>query len=196
MGSTPETAEWFYVGHYGQLGPLTLEQMGELCRDGVIDRDTYVWKAGMSAWQMAQTAGELQKFLPQLAPQMPPQAPLTPPAFGQTLPPQAPTMPVQQTYQPPIVDPVPGLWGYGPGVPPVQLTPLNVPKSDKKRMVAGLLNFLPGFGRFYLGYSAHGALQLMTSVFCLVGWIWSIIDGLYIMGGGVKYDGYGRELNE
>lgn len=193
MGSTPDSADWFYVGHYGQLGPLTLEQMGELCQDGVVDRETYVWKNGMAAWQMAQATPELEPFLPKLAPQMPPQAPITPPAFGATPPVQQ-----AQTYIPPapIVDPVPGLWGYGQGAPPTQLAAFHAPKSDKKRMVAGALNLLPGFGRFYLGYSAHGALQLMTSVFCLVGWIWSIIDGLYIMGGGVKYDGYGRELTD
>ncbi len=193
MSSTPESAEWFYVGHYGQLGPLTLEQMGELCRDGVVDRETYVWKTGMSTWQMAQFVAELTGYLPQLAPQGPPQVPITPPTFGT---PPATMGPVEQVYQPPSTfsDPMPGLWGQG--APHVQLTSFHAPKSDKKRMAAGILNFLPGFGRFYLGYSAHGALQLMTAVFCGVGWLWSIIDGLYIMGGGVKYDGYGRELAE
>ena len=71
----------------------------------------------------------------------------------------------------------------------------HIPKSDKSRVTAGLLNFLPGFGRFYLGYSAHGALQLITS-FCVVGYIWSALDAVYILSGGVKYDGYGRVLDD
>ncbi len=70
-----------------------------------------------------------------------------------------------------------------------------VPKSDKSRIAAGILNLLPGFGRFYLGYAAHGVLQLMTS-FCGVGLIWSWLDGLYIMVGGAKYDGYGRVIDD
>src|SRR5579859_2938673 len=39
--------EWYYIGHYGQLGPLTREQIDELVTGGVISRDTYVWRAGM-----------------------------------------------------------------------------------------------------------------------------------------------------
>ena len=77
-----------------------------------------------------------------------------------------------------------------------QTVGIAAPLSDKNRTVAGLLNFLPGFGRFYLGYAAHGALQLFTAMMCGVGFIWSIIDGIYILAGGVKFDGYGRRLED
>ena len=71
-----------------------------------------------------------------------------------------------------------------------------MPKSDKNRIAAGLLNFLPGFGRFYLGYLAHGILQFITA-WCLgVGFIWAWIDAIYILSGGVKEDGYGRPLED
>lgn len=68
--------------------------------------------------------------------------------------------------------------------------------SDKNRTLAGILGiFLPGFGRMYLGYSAIGALQLIFTVMsCGVLWLWSIVDGIIILAGGVKTDGFGRTL--
>src|SRR5687768_11065877 len=52
-------ADWYYIGHYGQLGPLTLEQMDELVQGGVIGHDTYVWRSGMTDWLHAATVNEL-----------------------------------------------------------------------------------------------------------------------------------------
>lgn len=67
-------------------------------------------------------------------------------------------------------------------------------RSDRSRIAAGILNLvIPGVGRMYLGYMAHGVLQLILSL-CGVGYIWSIIDGIIILTGGVKLDGYGRRL--
>ena len=67
-------------------------------------------------------------------------------------------------------------------------------RSDRNRALAGVLQlFLPGVGRIYLGYAAYGVLQLFFSV-CAIGIIWSIIDGIIILTGGVKMDGYGRQL--
>ena len=43
-------ADWYYIGHYGQLGPLTKEQIDELVDGGVIARETYVWSTGMPAY--------------------------------------------------------------------------------------------------------------------------------------------------
>ncbi len=85
-----------------------------------------------------------------------------------------------------------------PGLSTGQWTYLEsgIPKSDKSRVVGGLLNILPGFGRFYLGYAAHGVLQLFTVALCGIGFVWSIIDGIYILLGGVKYDGYGRLIED
>src|SRR3982750_120850 len=55
-----QTAEWFYIGHYGQLGPLTREQIDELIGGGVIAKDTYVWRTGMSDWLNADRVPELR----------------------------------------------------------------------------------------------------------------------------------------
>lgn len=190
---TPIQANWYYVGHYGQLGPLTLEQMSELARDGVIDRETYVWKDGMSDWVRAATVSDLSRhFLPIDA---------VPPAFGAPraagMPPPHPSQPVGSVAQTPA--------SFQPNPMPFSsvttvthgfyMAPMSVPKSDKNRIAAGVLSLIiPGGGRFYLGYGAHGVLQFLLS-FCGIGLIWSWIDALYIMCGGVKYDGYGRTLD-
>ena len=55
--------EWYYIGHYGQLGPLTKEQMEELVEGGVILQETYVWRTGMPQWQTADTVAELRAAL-------------------------------------------------------------------------------------------------------------------------------------
>jgi hypothetical protein len=181
-GEDGTIAEWYYVGHYGQLGPLTFEQMSDLVADGVVERDTFVWKKEMSDWAPASTAPGLSgQFLGNAPPPSPGGQGSSPPVFQP---------PAQQSGG-----------GHAPNYGHQPYSPVNlgnyavVPKSDKNRIAAGVLNFFPGFGRFYLGYAAHGVLQLMTA-FCGVGLIWSWLDGLFIMVGGVKYDGYGRVIDD
>lgn len=69
-------------------------------------------------------------------------------------------------------------------------------RSDRSRLVAGILQILlPGVGRMYLGYVAIGVLQLIILIpTCFIGWLWSIIDGVLILSGFTKLDGYGRVL--
>ena len=73
------------------------------------------------------------------------------------------------------------------------------PLSDKSKLTAGLLQiFLGGFGvgRFYLGYTTIGVLQIVvTIVTCGVGSIWGLIDGIMILIGNVP-DPQGRMLRE
>jgi TM2 domain-containing membrane protein YozV len=71
----------------------------------------------------------------------------------------------------------------------------GIVRSDRSRAIAGLLQVIPGVGRMYLGYWAHGVLQLVFTM-CGIGLFWSWIDGLIILAGGVKLDGYGRRLPE
>jgi TM2 domain-containing membrane protein YozV len=66
-------------------------------------------------------------------------------------------------------------------------------------MVAGLLGiFLGSFGvgRFYMGHTKIGVLQLVvTIVTCGAGGLWGFIDGVLILiNGGV--DGEGRPLRD
>lgn len=170
------TPIWYYVGHYGQLGPLTLDQFEELIESGVIERETYVWAEGMSDWLPAKSVPQLQRAFPQVTPLSGP-------------PPFAPQRPMTQ--------PVPQI-----GVSMYTASPYrtlsNLPVSNKSRVLAGVLQLLlPGVGRMYLGYVAQGVIQLFMALFCLgIGWLWSVIDGILLLVGNVKLDGYGRRLTE
>lgn len=213
MSLQQEQTEWYYVGQYGELGPLSLNQMQDLIQDRVIDSDTYVWRHGMTDWLQAGSISELRS---RIVTEM--HTPPPPPPRSGTPYPNPPS-----SVQPPIAP--------RPSVPPLQTghyydqsqamqmqaqalrdqsyalrnhaqgfnwsqMEQSLPKSDKSRLTAGLLNLIPGVGRFYLGYSAHGVLQLITFVFCGVGIIWSFFDAIYILMGGVKYDGYGRVIQD
>lgn len=187
------SAEWYYIGHYGQLGPLTRDQIDELITGGVIAKDTYVWKTGMSDWLHADHAQELRDSFATTDPfLMPP----PPPSSSRPSVPSSP--PVTQTMNAPYGNPTFGSWRQDTLAP----TSTNYPafgtiKSDRSRVLAGVLNlFLPGVGRIYLGHMAHGVLQLVLSLCFGVGWLWSFIDGIIILSGGVKYDGYGRVLTD
>jgi hypothetical protein len=191
-------ADWYYIGHYGQLGPLTREQMDELIDGGVIARDTYVWKAGMSQWVSADSVPELVQSFRALdafatPPPMPGYAipPTAPPAAMPTAP--APSYPVMPSPQPAYA-PMP-TQPYGSDY----FRPMSYGvRSDKSRTLAGVLNIvLPGVGRMYLGYVATGVIQLVLTV-CSAGvlWLWPIIDGILMLVGNLKHDGYGRVLTD
>lgn len=163
--------EWYYIGSYGQLGPLDLDQMKDLVEAGVITRDTFVWKSGMSDWSPASRVPELAASVE---------------ASG---PPAPPPMPPALRAGPPA--------GTGPSLTPITAGMsyhYPVIPSDKSRNVAGILQLFPGFGRMYLGYGALGAMQFVLA-FCMgVGFAWSLIDGILILSGRLKHDGYGRTL--
>lgn len=194
MSVQAEQNEWYYVGQYGELGPLSLSQMQDLIQDKVIDSDTFVWRHGMADWMQASQISELRsRIVVEMRTPPPAPRPMIPPSPSQQM--AAPlAAPIQQGYAPNYTQ------------HPMRQSPMtgmswsqmeqSLPRSDKSRMTAGLLNLIPGVGRFYLGYSAHGALQLITFLFCGVGLIWSVIDAVYILMGGVKYDGYGRVLQD
>ena len=93
----------------------------------------------------------------------------------------------------------------------------GLPYSDKSKVVAGLLQILPGFflslggiGRLYAGNTTIGIVQLAATVvgwisfwcgfvtgvsFVVFGliWLWFVIDGIVIMVSRVT-DGQGRPL--
>jgi len=174
--------DWYYIGHYGQLGPLTRDQINELIEGDVIAHDTYVWKVGMSEWIPAGRVSELTvQFSAQIGSMSPPPPPTGPPGYPPAGPPALNYPRTDSSYSPVYAN--------------YQRSLVTI-KSDKSRTLAGILQlFLPGIGRIYLGYAAYGVLQLFFSL-CGVGAIWSFIDGIYILAGGVKYDGYGRRLGE
>ena len=77
--------------------------------------------------------------------------------------------------------------------------PSGQPLSDKSKLVAGLLQiFLGGFGvgRFYLGYTNIGILQIVATVFtCGIGTLWPFVDGIMMIMGKVP-DVEGRALRD
>jgi hypothetical protein len=190
-------ADWYYIGNYGQLGPLTREQMDELIEGGVIARDTYVWRGGMPQWVVADSCPELsssfQKANPFTAPPPPPMPGMNPGAgMGMGTATQAPPTPgfTNTAYQP-----YGSTAGYA--MAPYQQMPLGMVKSNKSRILAGILQIiLPGVGRMYLGYAATGVIQLVLALCTGVLWLWSLIDGIIMLTGGVKLDGYGRVLED
>jgi hypothetical protein len=167
-------AEWYYIGHYGQLGPLTRDQIDELIEGGVIETETYVWRKGMANWLPAATIPELKANFHNVPPSL-------------VSPPPTPTQaPAKTTF------PQPGASVATWGAPSPAFFSLE---SDRSRVLGGLLQIFPGVGRMYLGYAGYGAMQLVLACF-FIGWIWSIVDGLIILSGSVRYDGYGRRLKD
>ena len=80
---------------------------------------------------------------------------------------------------------------------PYQQYPQGV--SDKSKVVAGVLQIVLGtfgVGRFYMGDTKTGVIQLIVSlVTCGIGAIWGLVDGILILvNGGV--DGQGRPLRD
>ncbi len=178
--------DWYYIGHYGQLGPLTREQIDELVEGGVVARDTYVWRAGMEGWLPAERVRELADAFRVAQPFAAPPPPPVPPAPSARLAP-----PVVQPAAPPQPN-----YDFMPASSPAYYPTLGGMRSDRSRTAAGVLQlFVPGVGRMYLGYLAYGVLQLITAL-CGIGFLWSFIDGIIILSGGMKYDGYGRQLND
>jgi len=173
-------ADWYYIGHYGQLGPLTRDQIDELVDGGVISRETYVWSTGMAEWLPADRVAELRSIF---SVSQPIAAPPPPPTMPRVPNPQA--MPVRPAYPGDPYSAMPSPFG----------SPYSQLRSDRNRVLAGVLQLLiPGVGRIYLGYAAHGVLQLLFFPCFGIGLLWSFIDGIIILTGGVKLDGYGRHL--
>lgn len=186
-------AEWYYIGHYGQLGPLTRDQIDELIEGGVIVRDTYVWRNGLAQWQLADSIQELAPNFKAAEPFAAPPPPPMAPGLGTTTSPMSSGFgyagaPMQRHPSPPPQVTHGGQ--YSPAFHPLT--------SDRSRVLAGVLQLLiPGVGRLYLGYAAYGVMQLLLFPCGLgIGWLWSVIDGIVILAGGVKLDGYGRQLSE
>jgi len=147
--------------------------MTELIEDGVIERETYIWKTGMADWTHAFNSMELRTAFSTQAPNIPPPPPFLPSKAGPAHSPILASPSLRLAY-----------------------SESNLPLSDKSRVIAGVLQLLiPGVGRMYLGYAAIGILQLFLTPFgCMIGWIWSVIDGFMILAGSIKLDGYGRRL--
>ncbi|MBL8047945.1 MAG: DUF4339 domain-containing protein [Chthonomonas sp.] len=189
MSGIPNSVEWYYVGHYGRLGPLTEEQVRGLITDLVIERSTYVWVTGMADWAPAGNVPALVTMFPAMASSPPPFQPNMPPVQTYAAQPQGDVF--HRMFNEPD-------YGTMPTVPstmnPYARQDPAYQVSDKSRIAAGILQILiPGVGRMYLGHVAQGVMQLILSP-CVIGAVWAWIDGILMLCGNVKFDGYGRRL--
>lgn len=175
-------ADWYYIGHYGQLGPLTRDQIDELIEGGVISHETYVWRAGMTNWRQAADLDDLRQSLSRADIVMPPPPP--PIAAPPLARPQDAYSSVRAYADQRVMSIVSGS---------TAAPSFYTLRSDRSRITGGLLQIIPGMGRMYLGYGGYGALQLVLACFGF-GVLWSWIDGIIILSGGLRFDGYGREL--
>ena len=108
-------------------------------------------------------------------------------------------------YPPPYQGPSAGYAGQPVGYPggyPAAYYGVDAygrPLSDKSKLTAGLLQIFLGslgVGRFYLGYTTIGILQIVVTIgTCGFGSIWGLIDGIIILVGNVP-DAQGRTLRD
>jgi hypothetical protein len=126
------------------------------------------------------------------------------PPYGSENPPQQPQgpQPTPGGPYPPPYQGQPAPYAPPPGAYPgayYGVDQYGRPLSDKSKLTAGLLGiFVGGFGvgRFYLGYTNIGVLQLVVTILtCGIGSIWGLIDGIMILVGNVP-DAEGRTLRE
>lgn len=71
--------------------------------------------------------------------------------------------------------------------------------EQKSKLIAGLLGiFLGGLGihNFYLGYTNKAVLDIVLSLFCGIGAVWGLIEGIMILTGNISVDANGVPLKE
>ncbi len=70
----PAAVQYFYAANGTQAGPVSFEQLQSLFASRTVNKDTLVWKAGLSAWTPLQQIEELKSFLGgNTPPPLPPQ---------------------------------------------------------------------------------------------------------------------------
>lgn len=73
-------------------------------------------------------------------------------------------------------------------------------EPKKSRLTAGLFSIFLGWlgiGRFYMGYTGLGILQIVITLLTGVGGlIWGIIEGIMILTKSFNYDAEGRPLKD
>ncbi len=70
----PAAVQYFYAANGQQTGPVSFEQLQGLFANRTVNKDTLVWKAGLSEWTALQQLDELKSFLGgNTPPPLPPQ---------------------------------------------------------------------------------------------------------------------------
>ncbi len=70
----PAAVQYFYALNGAQAGPVSFEQLQALFANRTVNKDTLVWKAGLTEWKALQQVEELKSFLGgNTPPPLPPQ---------------------------------------------------------------------------------------------------------------------------
>ncbi|NBP68660.1 MAG: SPFH domain-containing protein [Cytophagia bacterium] len=69
----PNAAAYFIAINGQQQGPLTMASLQQMLQQGTFNRETLVWKQGMSAWIKAGEVAELASLFGAVPPPLPPQ---------------------------------------------------------------------------------------------------------------------------
>ena len=59
-----------------QSGPFNIQQLAQMAQTGQLTMQTYVWRQGMAAWELAGNMAELQGIFAPPAPATPPPPPM------------------------------------------------------------------------------------------------------------------------
>ncbi len=59
----PQAVQYYYAANGQQHGPVSFEQLKSLFANRTVNRDSLVWKQGMSEWAALKDVGELKAFL-------------------------------------------------------------------------------------------------------------------------------------
>jgi predicted Zn finger-like uncharacterized protein len=96
----PEKAGWFVLIGQEEVGPLRVEELRRLARQGDIRPKTYVWRDGMSGWERLGAVDDLREILDLLVPSEPAPRPRSATSAAGARPPK-------QEAPPPAADPQP-----------------------------------------------------------------------------------------
>jgi membrane protease subunit (stomatin/prohibitin family) len=66
------TVTWYVAVNGQQNGPFTFEQLSQQVLQGMLKRETLVWKQGMASWVKADGVAELSELFANLPPPLPP----------------------------------------------------------------------------------------------------------------------------
>jgi predicted Zn finger-like uncharacterized protein len=100
-----DDVEWYAAPEGGQQGPMPLERLVDLCRQGAVKGEDFVWNEGMADWRPANAVPELDLVFrpkpvvkpPPMPPARPAPPPIPPPPAAA---PRATVAPVQPTAPP------------------------------------------------------------------------------------------------
>ena len=67
----PNAVQYFVAIDGKQAGPFDMEQLQQMAQSSSLQRQTMVWKAGMSGWAAAETVGELASIFNSVPPPLP-----------------------------------------------------------------------------------------------------------------------------